>query len=329
MKASNEWNEGLYLPFALPTKRLLGISKKIIQKSQLLAGVYTYDFEGELTQKKAYDLLAKKCTFSHTNFWSSLDCNLVKKCILSKDSCKVKYRRNGCSGVAIEGGYYLTARHCYKDKRKNQHAKFLSLDGKRTVEFKLIDIGYSDHKHPYDISIFKLDGWPKNRPTAEIKTGQFRFGQTVFGIGFPYTVHRKTRKTDYPWADGDMRVTTGTVTEPNNAKKTFCQYSNNIFEENPQTWRLTKACSTARFVTKKAKEDDGTKYEYQVRWEKNIMLTNSDMINGLSGSPLFDSKGMLVGIGTTVMKGGPPLDYSPDANAVYSKAENIYEFFKP
>jgi len=67
------------------------------------------------------------------------------------------------------------------------------------------------------------------------------------------------------------------------------------------------------------------KGSYEARVEKDVLLANTDMINGMSGSPLFDHDGQVIGIGSTILKDKLPLDYDPKINAVYIKAEHIQD----
>ena len=59
------------------------------------------------------------------------------------------------------------------------------------------------------------------------------------------------------------------------------------------------------------------------REERDPFLVNTDMINGMSGGPLFNRNGKIIGIGSTVKKNGLPLDYDPRFPAIFSKAKYI------
>jgi hypothetical protein len=58
------------------------------------------------------------------------------------------------------------------------------------------------------------------------------------------------------------------------------------------------------------------------RAEHNPMLTDTDMIFGMSGSLLFSQEGKVLGVGSTV-KTSYPGNYSVNAPAIYSKIENL------
>jgi hypothetical protein len=92
----------------------------------------------------------------------------------------------------------------------------------------------------------------------------------------------------------------------------FCAYTNDDGESiQPQTWKLERNCS----------KTDYKKISYEAREESDPFFTDTDMIWGMSGSLLFDTRGLLLGIGSNML--GTSGDCDPKKQAVYVKSANL------
>jgi hypothetical protein len=120
-----------------------------------------------------------------------------------------------------------------------------------------------------------------------------------------------------------MRIAFGEITNANLENLSFCNYSNNITKALPTKWKLEHECRTHG-----AHKYDSGIGNYKARVERDIPLTNTDMINGMSGSSLYTRKGEFIGIGSTILKDKMPLNYDPQVHAVYIKTQHIAEILK-
>lgn len=317
-----EWNEGFFFPNAIPVEKRLGIEKSVIDTTVMVSGAYSYARSESIGQNEVQEYRSKYCSDSRTKIWFETMCSQLDNCESAGGDCQIDYRGH-CGGAIIKENLFVTAKHCVRDDRKDIKARFLNEDRSSVVDFVLERFELTHHNLPYDIAVLKIKGWPEGRPTAEISSEIIQ-NDPVIAIGFPSTRSRENRNAEYPWANNEMRVSIGRITNANLEKKSFCKFSNNIYTAEPESWVLEASCEQIDPFT--ATNSAGQSYE--AREERNVLITNTDMINGMSGSALFNKSGKLIGIGTTILKNNPPLDYSPNNNAVYLKAENIHKILK-
>ncbi len=91
---------------------------------------------------------------------------------------------------------------------------------------------------------------------------------------------------------------------------------------------LESTCLEHGEHTHKVTEASGQTYSYKAREERNITIADSDMAQGMSGAPLFNINGELIGIASTVIVDAFPYNYKRSLGSVYSKSENILELLK-
>jgi len=312
-----EWNEGFFYQNEIPIKKRLGIESSVIDSAVMVSGAYSYTMTKNIRIDEIQIYKDRYCSDNRTKIWFEKMCTQLTNCYLSQGLCKIDYRGH-CGGVVIDENYFVTAKHCVDDEDQEIKARFLNEDKSGVVDFVLERIDVTNHDLPYDIAILKIHGWPKGRLVAEISSNIVQY-DPVIAIGFPDTGSRTNRSAEYSWANNELRVSIGRITNANKEKKSFCNFSNDIDTAEPESWVLEANCSQiGPFM---ATNSAGRQYE--AREERNVLLTNTDMIHGMSGSALFNKAGQLIGIGTTILKNKPPLNYSPNNNAVYLKAENI------
>lgn len=220
----------------------------------------------------------------------------------------------------------VTAKHCIASPpyiSKDMDATF-EIENKR-IKIKVQYHPKTIHYLPYDIVVLEPD--PKDKdifdkiPNVEISNSHPNNGDSVFAIGFPnVTANNRLNKNSiyYDYSEYQKRVTYGEVVDANLEQKSFCKY-NNILSNNPESWVLEDNCNYMDYTKLKRGVD--------AREEKNTILTNTDMIGGMSGSFLFTMDGKLIGIGSTI-KSSKSGNYQENAG-IYSKASNILEILNP
>jgi hypothetical protein len=320
--ATYEWNEGFYFADEISPSRRLGIDKSVIHSTQMVSGAYAYRANKTIPTSKKSEWEQKYCSHPQTKIWFKELCLQLSQCPKRATECELSYHKH-CGGTVIAPHWLVTAKHCIYDDDEDLRAKFLSLDGADVIEFQVEKTPMTQHNLPFDIALLKIIDWPRNRPTATLSSRVIR-KSPVIAIGFPHVWKRDNFEADYTPPHGEMRISIGRITEANPGKKSFCLFSNDIFEAQPESWLLEDDCPKAGPF--KIKNSRGI--EYEARQEKNVLLTNTDMIYGMSGSGLFNRWGEFIGVGTTVLSDSPPLNYDRKKNAVYLKAENIREIIK-
>lgn len=319
--------EGFYFIDDLPSPFANKRDESILKRAALTAGAFSSEIENTLSRTKTKAWVRNKCKNSRIRLWNETACREAESCLAGSTAKCHFVSLAQCGAVAVKDNdiaYLVTAKHCYSADDKGTIGRFLSLDGKSVETFSL-DFSQPqlfEHSLPYDIALFPIKNWKSDRPVAEV-SAEIPKGLNVFAIGFPKMDHRTKMSAEYPIAYNDMRVSFGKVIEPNLKAKSFCHFSNDISKARPTKWTLEDKCP----VTGAHSHDNG-KGKYEARVEHDVLITDTDMLNGMSGSALYTEQGQLIGIGTTILKNGEPLNYRADIHAVYVKAVHLFDVLK-
>ena len=220
--------------------------------------------------------------------------------------------RRRCSGVLVEGGYFVTARHCLPDANRPTVTEVTIWEKNGAKKHLAVSpTAFTNHIYPYDLSVYRVTSYA-GRPVAKLRHDDPKDGETVFGIGFPWQGKRSNHLESTPESWDTMRVTFGQVVNANRDHGSICKFSNDVGNALPETWKLQADCAGTN--------RDGL--GYNAREEKDVFFTDTDMTYGMSGSALFDREGRLLGIGTTILSRNPG-DYDPARHAVYVKSSNL------
>ena len=337
LKTIDEHNEGFYPLGEVPAELLqrFDLTPERLTASLNYMGLLYYDMERdfkvkEIPQKRRF------CATPGAERYSPAYCQRVNSAECD-EGCRFFVNSWACSGVRI-GRYFVTARHCLPQKKvaTNPSTRFF-WDGKLSPRFKLRSTRYTQHRRPYDLSIFEIVGWERfrNRPVREddaateslmrarlpdllLRQEPLQYRESVYGIGLPVLHVREGKQgnLDYALQPMQPRVTIGRVMNPNEPGRSFCAFTNSDGVADIESFELADSCRDPQ-VRKRLR---ALKYKY--REEKDPVLTNTDMIWGMSGSPLFDMQGRLVGIGSNVLSNNPA-KYDRNKYAVYVKARNL------
>lgn len=193
-------------------------------------------------------------------------------------------RFGACGAVLVQGGFLVTARHCSGQPLPPGLAK----------------TSLSDHDEPYDLSVYRPE---KPGEGVPLRAGPLQNGEPVFAV-FYY----QASKNDAP----RLRATAGRVVDANAGSRSFCAFTNEDDVARPEDWTLESDCSRV----------ERSRLPYKAREERDPLLTDTAMTFGMSGSPLFDAQGRLIGIGSNVLS-SKPLEYDPKKPAVYVKAASL------
>ncbi len=213
----------------------------------------------------------------------------------------------GASGVIIEGDFFITARHVAQSaKKRNRNTIRVQTAAGGVQELTVVETDLTIHSLPYDFAVYRISGGRFQGVPARIRTTPIDPDETVFGIGFVWDPAKK----DTP---DQKKVAVGKTANVNAAGRSFCEYTNEDDVAVVESWKLEEpGCSNV----------DYAKFKYRAREERDSLLTLTPMSFGMSGSPLFDKDGLLIGIGSNVLS-STPLNYDPLKFAVYVKAANI------
>jgi hypothetical protein len=173
-------------------------------------------------------------------------------------------------------------------------------------EFGIEETAMTLHSLPYDVSMFRVAGGADVGTPAQLRADTPAAGEAVFGIGFVWDPDKKG-------TPDQKQLTIGAVADDNASGGSFCQYTNEDDVAVIENWRLEPAGCAGT---------DYAKFKYHAREERDPLLTRTAMTFGMSGSPLFDKNGRLIGIGSNVLS-STPLTFDPNKFAVYVKAANI------
>lgn len=200
----------------------------------------------------------------------------------------------------------MTARHVAEyARRKNLRVILAQDDNSQWHEVAIEETRFTTHSRPYDIAFYRIIGQFEGLP-ARLHTQTPAPSGAVYGIGFVWDPNVKE-------TPDRKRVTLGSVANANVAGESFCQYTNEDDVTIIENWKLeAPGCAGT----------DYSQFKYHAREERDPLLTRTAMTFGMSGSPLFDKDGRLIGIGSNVLS-STPLDYDPNKFAVYVKSANI------
>jgi S1-C subfamily serine protease len=210
------------------------------------------------------------------------------------------------SGVVIEGGYFVTARHVAEyARRKNLHAIIAQDDNGQWHEVPIEETPFTSHSLPYDIAIYRIVGQFGGLP-ARLQTQTPAPSEPAYGIGFVWDPNVKE-------TPDRKRVALGSVANANIAGESFCEYTNEDDVTVIENWKLeAPGCAGT----------DYSQFKYHAREERDPLLARSAMTFGMSGSPLFNKDGGLISVGSNVLS-STPLLYDRNKLAVYVKSANI------
>ncbi len=285
-----------------------GLDLDIVETSAASTGQILQRREGEL-QKFHIDYYRQNfCGTEERRKWMLNFCETIEKTECD-EGCPVAAYLPAGTGFVFDQKV-ITARHVSQALVDDEPILIRLLIDDEVIDFDLQKTIASDHKLPYDIGVLgfsKLENLPEG---LLLRDGPIEKDEHVFSVGFPNLTEdmRDLSEKDYGEQFVAQRMTYGLVTEANPFAWSYCKFTNNITESDPMAWVLEEACFG----------DDKKSWE---RIEKNIFETTTDMIYGMSGSPVLDAEGKLLGIGTTVRTNMP----GSIAPAIHSKAENISE----
>lgn len=197
-----------------------------------------------------------------------------------------------CTGVVVRGGYLVTARHCAVLWR---YMPSLSVEvdspyGKEKL--RLESLPQTIQPAPFDAAVYRIIGF--TGVPAELRADPVRPDEPVFGVAY---------------YDGAKRSFSGRIAVANEAKASYCRFSNED-DARPLTWKLEPSCPSASGIGPGPRE------------ERDPLLASAPMAEGMSGGPLFDMQGRVVGIASNVLNDAPA-QYDPAKYGVYVKAANI------
>mgnify|MGYP001618022791 CR=1 FL=1 len=213
----------------------------------------------------------------------------------------------GASGVIIEGGFFITARHVAESAKKRNRNKIRVQNAAGDwQELTITETDLTFHSLPYDFAVYRISGGRFDGIPARLRTTPVESNEAVFGIGFVWDPNKK----DTP----DQKKTVfGKIADANTSGQSFCEYTNEDDVAVIEDWKLEEpGCANT----------DYSKFKYRAREERDPLLTMTPMSFGMSGSPLFDKDGLIIGIGSNVLS-STPLRYDPLKFAVYVKTGNI------
>jgi len=304
-------NEGFFDLKQIPRQKLAQYSldeNKILEASKFV-GLLIYETLIEGDEARFQNLKALNCSTDLDRKINSKFCIQVelRHC---HSMCQMYVPRRWCSGVRVNNSF-VSAKHCEPPAGFKPSVVFLDLSDKISrLKVKFV----SSPSRVYDLSIFEFVEAPPTKSTLTVRASDPQIGEPVFGLGFPKLSVRegKTKQKDYLLSPANMRVTFGQVVEANLGSKSYCEYTNQDNVTDIEAWKLEQGCSTV----------DRSQLKFSAREEKDPFLTDSDMVWGMSGSPLFDQKGQLLGIGSNVLSNSPE-SYTLGKFAVYVKSKNL------
>ncbi len=323
----DESNEGYYpihpkegIPVALMEK--FGVSRELIDSISESAGTLLYEYPVKINAVNYEKQIVSYCSNPAAKSINPKLCDFMiqNEAICKREGCEFKGVLPACSGVRYRN-FFITARHCLPSDQlpRDPFAKFIRKDGSiRTVKLRRTIL--LQHRAPHDLAIFRMFGTRFADENIRIRTSKLKFREPVFGIGWPMLQVRKglQQKFDYDLTYKHNRITFGRIMQPNEMGRSFCHFTNMDNVSNIEAWELENDCPKGSHWRK----EKGFKKRYFAREEKDPFLANSDMTWGMSGSPLFDASGNLIGIGSNVLSSDPRA-YDQNKYAVYVKAENL------
>jgi len=288
-----------------------GIPASVVANAFPNVGAYVLEYTPTLTKSKVAERRALLCTEPSARAWNAEDCATLEQVhCTTDDACEVKLH-GYCTGVFAEG-VFITARHCARTKQEAPlRARFIDAHG-LPHDIALRATAFTEHQLPYDIALFEAASAPA--PGVPIRRDEPGVDEIVFGIGFPGLAARDTFQLAYGPPRGTPAMVFGRVIDPNKDNRSICNFANQT-DDWKRGWKWSKTCNGEADTSKEEREERGP------------LLADADMINGMSGSPLFDREGRLVGIGSNTLV-FDALNYDATKPAVYVKAKRILELLK-
>lgn len=335
-----ESNEGFYAMNKIPDKFAPYISPNIIKNIKLSTGVSFAPKASEVLAKKDYLSAYQNSCLSGFKKWNKKLCQRLDTCKKqNSSSCSIgKHKKLICSGALLELSgeqFFVTSYHCSKHPRikKDMYVRFLKdHDSKETIDKRITPLQKDHSLYPFGLFVYKIHNWPRTRSLGQIFKGELLKNEPVIHAGFPHPKPARTVFTQtYSTHPDGLRVSFGKIIAPNNKAYSFCLFTVNLGLTNHESWKFEKTCPTREELIKNKKYTSvlNTPFSFSFpREERDPFLANTDMINGMSGGPLFNQNGHIIGIGSTILKNSPPLNYNSKYPASFSKAKYFESMVK-
>ncbi len=324
--ATTEPAGGFYLLAKLPVERLqqLGVSTATVTRAAQSVGAFTYIRNYTYDEATARSRFASYCATEGSRELNPEFCTEIERAVATSLANRVPITFTsfhfGCSGVILDD-HFITAKHCLPSRELLIEPRLRVKVAGKYETFKLISSAHTYTLESFDLATFEIEGMTPalRKQSAKLSSQTLLAKQPVFGVGFPILNIREARASqfDYPLEPRTQRVALGRVALVNSEAKRFCAYTNDDDVANIEAWDLVDNCERV----------DRSNLKYKWREEADPLLVNIDMTWGMSGSPLFDVLGDLIGIGSNVLSNDATF-YNPHKLAVYVKASHIADVLR-
>ena len=329
--------EGFY-PVDRPPPAYLeefGISSSVIQRAFKSYGRIGAYYQEKLSDQAAYDSLLAKFRSQPDGWkkWYGENLSNLERVGDCSRGCEVRLRHDNCSGVFLAdklgGFYFVTAQHCVAlippyDQYWNYayaRATFIAGSGK-AVTIRLERTYMTEHRLPYEMAVYEV---PKESRSivsfANFRSVGARPNESVFVFANPNLGSRTRRDPNVPAYDSvlaaESYVSFGKVLRANPNRLSYCAATNYNTLGSPKNWVLALGCTFYNYMN----------LAFPGAEEKNALIADTEMTYGVSGGPLYNREGELIGIGSTTTA-KQALNYEPGPHAVFPKAENLSILFR-